>query len=1552
MLSPPFSAGGLGLRPEDYVPLDLLLAAAEILERAEGVTCVLVDGFLESLSTEECVARTLSQEPDFVLLAGSGNRLEGLVVAARLLNEAFPCVPILLCGEAARIAGRELQAEVGSLEFTHDGSPVTAAHTILERLGMTLRGGDEASRRSLPWHLLDPSIAEGHTFASLPVPLTVLLPGATSMRRSVHAVLDDLKEASRRFHVRRFRCVRGALNADACWLENFIRGFQAECSNWRGKLQVTLDPLAGPVDRHALVRLAGLEGVEAILISVRASTTSGVRLRLLERLTKQVEGAGLDVELEVELGGRAASRHAIGELIETCMRLRASAAGFTTNPWPWKDRGPGFGPRDDVPYLEECRDLAVRCFEWAHVDEPRRERRARQTQFLVDTAERLQLPAVVVALRRLSARGPSSTPWARAVVAGGDGTMREEARETLVWTAPLFDPSGYAEDARTLIDAADRSGVRVRANEMRWSNRAVPLTPARRARFDRLLATPVEGDTIHLVHGFPSHFHRAESVKRNIGRTMFETDQIPDVWVARCHAMDEVWVPSTFNVETFSRSGVPLEKLRLLPMALDDAFLEEDVEPLERDADRFTFLSIFDWSSRKGWDLLLTAFAREFGMRDDVRLLLKVHSSRGESVERLRERVHAFLAQRVKGDPSQYPRIDFVEGTLASQDMPRLYRSVDAFVLPTRGEGWGRPLMEAMAAGLPTIATRWSGQLDFMHPTNSYLIDCAIVPVPAEAIQEAPLFRGHRWAEPIVFHLADLMRQVYERRAAATEVGRAARREMLARFDKETVGKRVRELIEGRDPDVPHREPIALPHARARKTCEREIVTLQRALHRPMRVQWEGPFHRATSLAKVNRELTARLADDASFDVEVTSLDAGDAQGPELVPATLGRAMETRHAQPDLRIVHRWPPRLQPEGDAPWVWIQPWEYGSLPSAWIEPLRDHVAEVWAPSRYVRDLYREAGVPSEKIFLVPNGVDVERYHPAAPAMRLPTSKSFRFLFVGGTIWRKGIDAVLTAYTSSFRREDDVSLIIKDVGGEHVYRGRNAGERIRELRDRPDAPEIIHVERDLDEDEMIALYRACHVLVHPYRGEGFAMPVLEAMACGVPVIVTRGGATDDFCDDRTAYRVPASRRFLHTDKLQTLERPWVLEPDLHELARWMRLVVGDPRGRERRARLARERVALGYSWDHVARIVKRRCLALAMGNPQRSSAGRDRLAKRCTLLVPEDRENVSVQTDPKRVPVRDVRGFAYGVESALAEVRTPWVLLASCGVPDGGSWLERLDERRGSADALLAADTQGGLLLARADSLRRVTERSTHAISGAALLEYADRLVLCGERLIEAPDCAPHGSSEGPYEREFELVATYRRASACVRSGAFEEAVDELSTCLERDPEFEPALFLLAETLLTLGVHDEARVPLEALLARRPNAPEVLSLAGRLALALGDRQAARAALERALELDGTYARVLNDLAVLDWEEGRRDLALRRIRRAVDLDPEDADSLRNAAEMYRTLGMRRDARRFLERYLEVSPDDGAARDLLEAWRIEDSGAPLGFGMSPEFAD
>ena len=132
----------------------------------------------------------------------------------------------------------------------------------------------------------------------------------------------------------------------------------------------------------------------------------------------------------------------------------------------------------------------------------------------------------------------------------------------------------------------------------------------------------------------------------------------------------------------------------------------------------------------------------------------------------------------------------------------------------------------------------------------------------------------------------------------------------------------------------------------------------------------------------------------------------------------------------------------------------------------------------------------------------------------AYPLQTRKRFKFLFVGGTLPRKGFDLLLKAYRLVFSAADDVCLVVKDMGVGTFYRGQNATALIAQLRATPAAPEVEYLADELSEEEMAGLYRACDCVVQPYRGEGFCLPVAEAMACARPVIVTGFGPSLDYC------------------------------------------------------------------------------------------------------------------------------------------------------------------------------------------------------------------------------------------------------------------------------------------------------------------------------------------------------------------------------------------------------------------------------------------------------
>lgn len=147
---------------------------------------------------------------------------------------------------------------------------------------------------------------------------------------------------------------------------------------------------------------------------------------------------------------------------------------------------------------------------------------------------------------------------------------------------------------------------------------------------------------------------------------------------------------------------------------------------------------------------------------------------------------------------------------------------------------------------------------------------------------------------------------------------------------------------------------------------------------------------------------------------------------------------------------------------------------------------------------------------------------------------------------------------------------------------------GDRIRQLQLQPDTPHILYLESDLSDEQMVELYNACDCLVHPYRGEGFALPVLEAMACALPVVVTAGGATDDFVDDETGYRIP-SRKQVFGDRcisgLKTAGDLWLLEPDADALRSALIRIFQNRETSLEVGRRARAKVEAGWTWQHAA-------------------------------------------------------------------------------------------------------------------------------------------------------------------------------------------------------------------------------------------------------------------------------------------------------------------------------------------------------------------------------
>ncbi len=201
---------------------------------------------------------------------------------------------------------------------------------------------------------------------------------------------------------------------------------------------------------------------------------------------------------------------------------------------------------------------------------------------------------------------------------------------------------------------------------------------------------------------------------------------------------------------------------------------------------------------------------------------------------------------------------------------------------------------------------------------------------------------------------------------------------------------------------------------------------------------------------------------------------------------------------------------------------------------------------------KDLYRyylKKGVPKSKLELVYNGVDVERY---VPKKKPPGT---RLLFVGNFVPRKGIIYLIRAFRDIRKEFPEAELQI-------AGRRNEKSEYVRQARkESTDGVTFIDV---LNENELIRYFQEATMLVHPAVYEAFGMTLVEAMACGTPVVATKVGGIPEVIEDAGVLIKPES-------------------PD--SITKAVTGLLRDRRKLESLAKKGRSRAEKKFSWENVA-------------------------------------------------------------------------------------------------------------------------------------------------------------------------------------------------------------------------------------------------------------------------------------------------------------------------------------------------------------------------------
>ncbi len=235
-----------------------------------------------------------------------------------------------------------------------------------------------------------------------------------------------------------------------------------------------------------------------------------------------------------------------------------------------------------------------------------------------------------------------------------------------------------------------------------------------------------------------------------------ELNSIPKKVVEDINSNDSIYVCSSFVADVFEDQGVTV------PMSiLGHGFDPKLYAPARRKhGNEFVFLCVAEHTPRKNLPMLIESFQKAFQGIRDVKLILKLGLHGEGDIRR-----YITLPEQV---------VLHERRSLGEVSLARLYQRAHCFVLPTRAEGFGMPVLEAMATGLPVIVTRYSGHLDFCTDANSFLItNRGLV---ENSVDCFPHYKSE-WGDPDPDHLISLMRFVHGNYDQALERGQQACRD-------------------------------------------------------------------------------------------------------------------------------------------------------------------------------------------------------------------------------------------------------------------------------------------------------------------------------------------------------------------------------------------------------------------------------------------------------------------------------------------------------------------------------------------------------------------------------------------------------------------------------------------------------------------------------------------------------------------------------------------------------------------------------------------------------
>jgi autotransporter strand-loop-strand O-heptosyltransferase len=275
--------------------------------------------------------------------------------------------------------------------------------------------------------------------------------------------------------------------------------------------------------------------------------------------------------------------------------------------------------------------------------------------------------------------------------------------------------------------------------------------------------------------------------------TVWESTEYPAQFIANLKHYDQLWLVSEWEKSCAIAQGIPEEFIKVVPEGVDPDIYKPDetgIAELKQEF-HFNFIHVGQWQPRKSTREICEAFIKAFPDNPNVRLYLSADTLfPSDTYQSTEERLTAYGLTDSRIIPVHFEeRADYIK---------RL-QSANCFVSCARAEGWGLPIIEAMACGIPTIVCDYSGSTEYAYDAIKVPVKEMIKPFGIYGDWDVP----GQWAEPDFEVLVSQMKDVYENYEVHKEKALKTSEIIRTKFSWESAAKKAYEIIQEFNQEVP-----------------------------------------------------------------------------------------------------------------------------------------------------------------------------------------------------------------------------------------------------------------------------------------------------------------------------------------------------------------------------------------------------------------------------------------------------------------------------------------------------------------------------------------------------------------------------------------------------------------------------------------------------------------------------------------------------------------------------------------------------------------------------